>query len=47
MLEVAAVTFATRPVVARALSPWGHVLLPIVLIGLGALILVEGVAFGL
>jgi cadmium resistance protein CadD (predicted permease) len=39
--------FATRPVVARALSRWGHVLLPIVLIGLGALILVEGGAFGL
>ncbi|MEV4178290.1 cadmium resistance transporter [Nonomuraea sp. NPDC049709] len=38
---------ATRPVVARALSRWGHVLLPIVLIGIGALILVEGGAFGL
>ncbi|TDC87296.1 cadmium transporter [Nonomuraea deserti] len=34
--------FATRPVIARALSRWGHLLLPIVLIGLGALILVEG-----
>jgi cadmium resistance protein CadD (predicted permease) len=39
--------FATRPVVARALSRWGHVLLPVVLIGIGALILVEGGAFGL
>ncbi|WP_330350672.1 cadmium resistance transporter [Streptomyces sp. NBC_00582] len=39
--------FATRPVVARALSRWGHVLLPAVLIGLGVLILVEGGAFGL
>ncbi|MEU1183727.1 cadmium resistance transporter [Streptomyces sp. NPDC005820] len=39
--------FATRPVVARALSRWGHVLLPLVLIALGVLILVEGGAFGL
>lgn len=39
--------FATRPVVAGALSRWGHVLLPVVLIGLGLLILVEGGAFGL
>ncbi|GIF22255.1 cadmium resistance protein CadD (predicted permease) [Actinoplanes tereljensis] len=30
---------ATRPVIARALSRWGHVLLPVVLIGLGLLIL--------
>jgi cadmium resistance protein CadD (predicted permease) len=33
---------ATRPVVARALSRWGHVLLPVVLVGLGLLILSEG-----
>ena len=33
---------ATRPLVARALSRWGHYLLPVVLIGLGLLILVEG-----
>ncbi|MFI5895361.1 cadmium resistance transporter [Actinoplanes sp. NPDC051513] len=39
--------FATRPVIAKALSRWGHILLPIVLIGLGLLILVEGGAFGL
>jgi cadmium resistance protein CadD (predicted permease) len=39
--------FATRPVVAKALSRWGHVLLPVVLIGIGLLILVEGGAFGL
>jgi cadmium resistance protein CadD (predicted permease) len=39
--------FATRPVVANALSRWGHVLLPVVLIGIGVLILVEGGAFGL
>jgi cadmium resistance protein CadD (predicted permease) len=38
--------FATRPVVARALSRWGHIVLPVVLIGLGLLILVEGGAFG-
>lgn len=31
--------FATRPVIARALSRWGHVLLPVVLIGLGLVIL--------
>ncbi|MFF6835939.1 cadmium resistance transporter [Streptomyces sp. NPDC012438] len=39
--------FATRPVVARALSRWGHILLPVVLIGIGLLILIEGGAFGL
>jgi cadmium resistance protein CadD (predicted permease) len=39
--------FATRPVVAEALSRWGHIVLPVVLIGLGLLILVEGGAFGL
>jgi cadmium resistance protein CadD (predicted permease) len=38
---------ATRPVIAEALSRWGHVILPIVLIGVGVLILVEGGAFGL
>ncbi|MFE7030099.1 cadmium resistance transporter [Streptomyces sp. NPDC057621] len=39
--------FATRPVIATALSRWGHVLLPVVLIGIGLLILIEGGAFGL
>ncbi|MEU3169138.1 cadmium resistance transporter [Streptosporangium sp. NPDC006930] len=39
--------FATRPIVARALSRWGHILLPIVLVGVGLLILIEGGAFGL
>jgi cadmium resistance protein CadD (predicted permease) len=39
--------FATRPVIARALSRWGHILMPVVLIGLGLLILIEGGAFGL
>ncbi|MFD8001698.1 cadmium resistance transporter [Streptomyces mirabilis] len=39
--------FATRPVIAKALSRWGHILLPVVLIGIGFLILIEGGAFGL
>jgi cadmium resistance protein CadD (predicted permease) len=38
---------ATRPIIARTLSRWGHILLPVVLIGIGLLILVEGGAFGL
>lgn len=38
---------ATRPVIARALGRWGHVLLPVVLIGLGLVILADGGAFGL
>ncbi|MCE0536377.1 cadmium resistance transporter [Kineosporia rhizophila] len=38
--------FATRPSVAAALSRWGHILLPVVLIAVGVLILVEGGAFG-
>ncbi|GAA0449327.1 cadmium transporter [Paractinoplanes deccanensis] len=32
---------ATRPVIARALSRWGHIVLPVVLIGVGLLILLE------
>lgn len=39
--------FATRPIVARALSRWGHLLMPVVLIGIGLAILVEGGAFSL
>ncbi|MFB7979676.1 cadmium resistance transporter [Streptomyces vinaceus] len=39
--------FATRPVIAKALSRWGHILLPLVLIAIGLLILVEGGAFGM
>jgi cadmium resistance protein CadD (predicted permease) len=31
--------FATRPIIARALSRWGHILLPVVLIGIGLFIL--------
>ncbi|GAB7036264.1 cadmium resistance transporter [Catenuloplanes niger JCM 9533] len=38
--------FATRPLIARALSRWGHVLLPAVLIGLGVLILADGRLLG-
>lgn len=38
---------ATRPVIARPLSRWGHILLPVVLITVGLLILIEGGAFGL
>jgi cadmium resistance protein CadD (predicted permease) len=38
---------ATRPMIARALARWGDVVLPVVLIGIGVLILVEGGAFGL
>ncbi|MFD5539919.1 cadmium resistance transporter [Streptomyces sp. NPDC127079] len=39
--------FATRPVIAKTLSRWGHILLPLVLITIGLLILIEGGAFGL
>ncbi|MER6604169.1 cadmium resistance transporter [Streptomyces rubiginosohelvolus] len=39
--------FATRPVIAKALARWGHILLPVVLIGIGLLILIKGGAFGL
>ncbi|MEU6366486.1 cadmium resistance transporter [Streptomyces sp. NPDC046931] len=39
--------FATRPVIAKAIARWGHLLLPVVLIAIGLLILIEGGAFGL
>ncbi|MGQ4404424.1 cadmium resistance transporter [Streptomyces hayashii] len=39
--------FATRPVIAKALARWGHILLPLVLIAIGLLILIQGGAFGL
>ena len=39
--------FATRPVIAQALSRWGHILLPVVLITIGLIILIQGGAFGL
>ncbi|MCZ6938981.1 cadmium transporter, partial [Micrococcus luteus] len=38
---------ATRPPIAEVLERWEHVLFPIVLIGLGIVILVSGGAFGL
>lgn len=38
---------ASRPLIARAMTRWGHVVLPVVLIGLGLAILIEGKAFGL
>lgn len=39
--------FATRQSVADALARWGHIVLPVVLVGLGLVILVQGRAFGL
>lgn len=38
---------AIRPLIAKALSRWGHLILPIVLISIGLIILIEGGAFGL
>jgi cadmium resistance protein CadD (predicted permease) len=38
---------ASRPLIARAMARWGHVVLPVVLIALGLAILIEGRAFGL
>jgi len=38
--------FATRPVIAKALAKWGHLVLPVVLIAVGLFILIEGGAFG-
>ena len=38
---------ATRPLAARVLGRWGHLILPVVLVGIGVVILVEGDAFGL
>ncbi|MDX8150181.1 cadmium resistance transporter [Patulibacter brassicae] len=38
---------ATRPPIAEVLERWEHVLFPVVLIGLGIVILVSGGAFGL
>jgi cadmium resistance protein CadD (predicted permease) len=36
---------ATRPPVAQALSRWGHLILPVVLIAIGMVILIDGGAF--
>jgi cadmium resistance protein CadD (predicted permease) len=38
---------ARHSLIAKALARWGHILLPIVLIGIGVLILIEGHALGL
>ncbi|CCG02853.1 cadmium resistance transporter [Blastococcus saxobsidens] len=47
VLVAAARFVATRKPIAEVLERWEHVLFPIVLIGLGVVILVEGRAFGL
>ena len=47
VLVAAARFVATRKPIAEVLERWEHVLFPIVLIGLGIAILVEGGAFGL
>lgn len=47
VLVAAARFVATRKAIAQVLERWEHVLFPIVLIGLGVVILVEGGAFGL
>ncbi|MUL84223.1 MULTISPECIES: cadmium resistance transporter [unclassified Mycolicibacterium] len=39
--------FASRRPVVAVISRWGHLLLPVVLIGIGATILISGGAFGL
>ncbi len=39
--------FASRRAVAALLTRWGHVVLPVVLIGIGLTILIDGGAFGL
>ncbi len=36
-----------RHLIGRALSRWGHIVLPVVLIGIGLIILIGGHAFGL
>ena len=46
-LVLAAKFVATREPIAEVLERWEHVLFPLVLIGLGVVILVEGGAFGL
>ncbi|MEU4361864.1 cadmium resistance transporter [Promicromonospora sp. NPDC023987] len=47
VLVLAAKFVATRKPIARILERWEHVLFPLVLIGLGAVILIEGGAFGI
>ena len=38
---------ATRPVIAKALTRWNHIVPPVVLIAIGTAILIEGRAFGM
>ena len=47
VLVVLAKFVATRPPIAEILERWEHILFPIILIGLGIVILVTGGAFGL
>ena len=47
VLVVLAKFVATRPPIAEILERWEHILFPVVLIGLGIVILVSGGAFGL
>ena len=46
-LVVAARFVATRPGIDEVLERWEHILFPVVLIGLGLVILYSGGAFGL
>ena len=39
--------FASHPIIAKALSRWGHIVLPVALITIGALTLIKGGAFAL
>ncbi|MFI6389875.1 hypothetical protein [Nonomuraea sp. NPDC050540] len=45
LVVAGAAAFATRPLIARTLSRWGYIVPPIVLIGIGLLILVEAAPF--
>ena len=47
VLVLAARFIATRRPIAAVLERWEHILFPLVLIGLGLVILIEGGAFGL
>lgn len=47
VLVAAAKFVATRPPVVKALERWEHIIFPLILIGLGVVLLVEGGAFGL
>ena len=47
VLVLAAKFVATREPIAAVLERWEHILFPLVLIGLGLVILIQGGAFGL